>query len=397
MSLSPLVYQKTTSGLGRHVLLTFPQGIKVPSKFSGIQNATYPINYSGLSSPRLPRTMSAHERSHDLNGSYAMWRNLNTANGVFNPVAVGKLDLWLDQCYADGLEVNFCVYGTPAWAANTSVNWTDQYGYQYNANPTSDLSSAGSASLSSYITWLVNRYNSGAVKKIKYIEAWNEPLFSATTSSFFTGTPVQLAQMMKAVYTAAKAADPSIIVLSPGFAGMSSGLSPMVKDLLTAAVGDGTTGKDWCDAIAFHPYDLGVHQFHSVYPVASALQNFLLDVSTYAPGKLIFNTEQGFLHGWDGISQVERASIIKKSALLQAALGIQKITWYGASSGYASGQNVSPTYVADNLIGGPLTDETIREAFTWVQELSGITIYEVGIQSTGVMYATTDRGFLTTV
>lgn len=377
-------------GQGRHVLLSIPGGVTVPANFSGIQNGIYPTNYgTGPASPKLPLSMSARERSHDIGGTCNMWRHLNTSSGVFDTTATARLDAWVAQCVADGREIIGTIYGTPAWAADTSINWTDQYGYQYNANPPADLTSSGSVSLAAYVTWLVNRYNGGGTRKIKYIEAWNEPLFASVTSTYFTGTYVQLARMMKAVYQAAKAADSGVTVLSPGFAGMNGGLSPMVKNLMTAAVGDGTTGKDWCDGIAFHPYDFGLVKAHPLYPLSAAMTTFLADCAAYAPGKALYNTEQGFLSNWTGVSQPDRARVIKQSALVQAAYGIKMVTWYGAASSYLSGASVSGTYVADNLIGGPLVDQTIKDAFTWVQALSGKTLYEVGALPNGGMYATT--------
>lgn len=197
--------------------------------------------------------------------------------------------------------------------------------------------------------------------------------------------------MAKGVYQSAKAVDPSVKVLSPGFAGMSAGLTPMVSNYLTAAVGDGTFGKDWCDGVAYHPYDLGI-TIHPFMPIASAFTKFLSDVSTYAPGKGVYCTEQGYLHNWAGVSQIDRAKVLKQSALIQAAFGVQFIQWYSASTGYASGTSVSATYVDDNIIGGPLTDQTIIDAFNWIGELSGKIIYEVGYAGSNVMYANTNTG-----
>lgn len=378
----------------QQVIVSAPAGVQVPLKFSGIQNSSYPNSYSSAPTPPdLPCT-SYRERSHDITGGCGQWRLVNTAAGVYDATAVARLDTWIDQCYADDREVIYTLYGTPAWIADTTINFTDQYNSQYAANVTSDVGTNGSAALSTFVTWLIARYNGGGTRKIHYLELWNEPLFSTATSSYFTGTPVQLAQMAKGAYQAAKAADAGITVLSPGFAGMAGGLDPMVANYFGAAVGDGTFGKDWCDGVAYHPYDLGTTS-HPFSPVATSLTNFLATVSASAPGKAVYCTEQGYLHNWTGVSQAARAKVLKQSALIQAALGVKMVQWYGAGYGYASGSSVSPTYVADNLIGGPLTDPTIIEAFNWIAALSGVTIYEVGYLGKNIMYAETSAGHLT--
>lgn len=384
---------RSNHGSRQQVIMSSVAGVQVPAKFSGIQNTAYPASYSAApNAPNLTCT-SARERSHDIAGGCSQWRALNTANGAYDATAVARLDAWIDQCYSDGREVIFTLYGTPAWAADTSINFTDQYGHQYAANAPADVGSGGSASLSAFVTWLVSRYNGSGTRKIHYLELWNEPLFSTVASSYFSGTPVKLAQMGKGAYQAAKAVDAGIVVLSPGFAGMAGGLDPMAVNYLNAAVGDGTFGKDWCDGVTYHPYDLGTSS-HPFCPIATSFSNFLAAVGAAAPGKLIYCTEQGYLHNWTGVSQTERAKVLKQSALIQAAFGVQFVQWYSASGAYASGSSVSPTYVADNIIGGPLSDPTIIDAFNWIGELSGLSIYEVGYLGANVMYADTSVGRL---
>ena len=380
-------------GVGRHVILSIPGGVTVPLGFSGIQNASWPATHvAGPAAPKIPLSMSARERNHDIAGYCSQWRDIHTAAGVFNATSVARLDTWINQAVTDGREIIFTIFGTPTWAASTSINFTDQYGTLYGANAPADIGVSGSANLAAFVTWLVTRYNTGS-RKIQYIEAWNEPLFSTAASSYWTGTYVQMAQVMKTVYQAAKAVDSGIKVLSPGFAGMSGGLSPMVQNTMTAAVGDATTGLSWCDGVAFHAYDFGLARA-GFYPICDALKQFISDVVAYAPGKPIYNSEAGFLHDWTGVTQAERARIIKQAALVQAALGIKFVQWYGADYGYVVSGAVSAGYVASNIIGGPLTDQTIRDAFIWVAALSGTTIYEVGMLGSSAMYAQTAAGVL---
>lgn len=386
--------RRHAGGAGKSVLWASSAGVTVPRNWSGIQNPAYPVRYGG--GPvvnRMPFSMSARERNHDLSGLCSQWRQINTAAGVYDATSVARLDTWVNQCVADGVEIIFTIFGTPTFIASTVPDFTDQYGNRYAANTPTDVSSAGCPSIAAFVTWLLGRYNTGGQRRIQYIEAWNEPLFSTAASSYWTGTYVQMAQVMKGVYAAAKAADPGIVVLSPGFAGMSGGLSPMVQNLLTAAVGDGTTGKDWCDGVAYHPYSFGVAR----YPVIEDMnfKQFMADCAAYAAGKPIYATEVGFLQDWQTLSQIERARIIKQHALVQAAYGVKLIQWYSADYGYTSGAGVSPTYVADNIIGGPLTDQTIREAFTWVQSLGGKTLYEVGYLGGKLMYGITNAGTVT--
>ena len=377
-------------GASAQVIKQFPSGLLVPAGWSGIQNPAYPVRYvPGPAVQRFPLSMSARERNHDLSGYCSQWRQLNTSAGVHDATAVARIDTWLNQCEADGIEVIWTVFGTPSWIARTTPNHTDQYGSLYGANVPTDLSSSGCPSVEAHVTWLLNRYNTGGRKRIHYIEAWNEPLYSTAASTYWTGTYQEMAQMTKAVYQAAKAVDPSVIVTSPGFAGMAGGLFPMVRNTLDAPVGDGTLCKEWCDAIAFHPYSLGVAR----YPLHASheLKQFFIDCELSAPNLPIYNTEVGFLQDW-AISQEDRARIIKQHALTLAANGVKMVQWYSADSGVGTGSNIPASYVADNIIGGPLVDPTIRAAFEWVQALGGRTLYEVGYRTGNVMYAVTDQG-----
>lgn len=149
----------------QQVIMSSASGVTVPLKFSGIQNTAYPFTYTTApNAPNLTCT-SSRERNHDIGGQCGQWLNINTSAGVYDATKVARLDAWIDQCYADGREVIFALYGTPSWIASTTINFSDQYGRQYAANHPSDTGVNGSAALNTFVTWVMNRYNSGVVKK----------------------------------------------------------------------------------------------------------------------------------------------------------------------------------------------------------------------------------------
>lgn len=355
---------------------------------------------AGLPYPPLPAENYTYGWARSLDCA-PVWRPINTANGVYDAAQVALLDTWVNYCYARGLKTIYTMYATPAWAASTVIDFTDQYGYQYGANHPSDLGSTGSVFLNTFVTWLVNRYNSGGVSKITAIEIWNEPLYSTAASSYFTGTGAQLAQMGKAVYQAAKAVDPNIIVLSPAFVGSPS----RITTYLAGVVGDTTTGANWINAVAYHYYDFNVPNAvwqgdipntdirDQILPIKAAM-------TAGGAGSLpLYDTEAGWLTTpWNGFSSAKRAQLIKMSGLVHAAMGFVAQIYYKPDGYYLADGTVNPNYteITSCLFGGPLVDQNIAAALLWVNQLSGKTITEIGNVSGGGMYAITTTGIIRT-
>ncbi len=144
-----------------------------------------------------------------------------------------------------GIKVLVVLWTTPAWARPTG---TDMYAPP--TNPT-DFANFGKAVASRYASQGLHHY-----------EIWNEP----NQSYFFKPKPdaVKYTQLLKAAYSAVKQADPSAIVMGPATttgADTTDGtqISPMT--FLQTIYNQG--GKDYMDAVSYHPYPNG-------YPVSTS-------------------------------------------------------------------------------------------------------------------------------
>lgn len=333
-------------------------------------------------------------RNHDNAPS---WAELHTGPGTYNAAMVARLDGLINYAYANGKKVCYTIFQTPAWVA-TTLNYSDPYGVLYGANPPNDLTVSGSPNLAEFVTFLVSRYNTG-VRKIHAIEAWNEPRIPPLANNdFFSGTAVEMARMAKTVYTAAKAADPGIIVLSPSHTNAVS----FISQYLSALVGDGTTGATWQDAIAIHWYN--ALTFANKYStdlikdgVRGVIKGYQDAIATFGiPANKLWDTECGWaLAEYTSWSLPQKARSIKTAGLIRAALGVQTCIYYSAGNNYyLTDGTVNSAYPNINLYGGPLSNPLLAEALDWVANLAGKTITEIGFAADGGLYGKTNQGIV---
>jgi len=213
--------------------------VTVPVSFFGLVYQTYPNGYP-TTSP-APSVGYSIYRIHDHQGSdgnWVVWGNQNPSNGVYDWT---QLDAIINPLYAQGKRVWYTLCGCPTWAAKPANQATaGLYGINGSFSAPNDM-----AYLSAFVTALMTRYRG----KITYLEIWNEPAYD-NSSSFFKGTATEMAQMARAVYQAAKAADPSVTVMSPS----DWSASGYLVQFLNASDGAGGFGRQWFDAVTVHPY-----------------------------------------------------------------------------------------------------------------------------------------------
>ncbi len=126
------------------------------------------------------------------------WANIETSKGVFNWTA---LDNSVANANKNGMtDILMVLSGTPAWATSQR-NPT--------ALPAPDASGVPSnmADWDNWVRAVATRYKG----KIKIYQPWNE----ANLSTFFTGTPAQLADLTKRAYDIIKGIDPSATIVAP--------------------------------------------------------------------------------------------------------------------------------------------------------------------------------------
>lgn len=170
----------------------------------------------------------------------------------------------------------YTIYGTPTWAArpeNQSVQ--GPYGKLGEGSPPTD-----NQYLVEFVTGILSRYNSGGVRKIHYLELWNEPNFAQNQTGFYWGSVTDLVATSAAVATAAKLVDSHIEVVSPGFSGGGGAIDPWLN---THDPISGLKGVDLVDSVAIHPYTAGYYsQRHSLYEAGPHLLSIRRAVSSVA-------------------------------------------------------------------------------------------------------------------
>ena len=162
---------------------------------------------------------------------WTYWTNIETENGVYN---WGPLDAIVAKYQAKGLNIAYQIALPPGWAtANGGCGGVP-----------SDLTSAGSAYFTAFVTALATRYKG----KIAYYGLWNEPYFT----SYWSGTPQQMVYLAKGAYAAIKAADPNAVVLSPTSTSDLGGGVPAWFDQFLAL-----GGAAYFDVLDMHAYPVG--------------------------------------------------------------------------------------------------------------------------------------------
>ncbi len=169
------------------------------------------------------------------------WSDLNIAQGVYD---WSNFDTWMSTSQANGQDVLFTVYNTPAWASsNPTALCAATVGGCY---PPLDLNADGTGTnqhFKDFVTALIKHAGAG---KIKYLEIWNEP--NITTE--WTGTYAQLVRMAKDASTVAKGIDPNILISGPPETG--DGKNSLYMNWLGNFLAAG--GGQYVDTIDFHGY-----------------------------------------------------------------------------------------------------------------------------------------------
>ena len=147
-----------------------------------------------------------------------------STRGVFDSVRVGLIDAFVNRAAASGVDVLLVVTNAPQWANGS----TDPHVAPLNNND-----------YTNYLVQLIQRY----AGKVHNFEIWNEPNGGWAWTN---PDPVRYASLLKASYTAAKAADPSVTILAPSLSG------PDQASYLDRFYAQGTKG--YFDAFSMHGY-----------------------------------------------------------------------------------------------------------------------------------------------
>ena len=212
------------------------------------------------------------------------WTNIETSRGVFNWTA---LDNSVANANKKGMsDILMVLSGTPAWATS-----------QRNpaALPAPDASGvpANMADWDNWVRAVATRYKG----KIKIYQPWNE----ANLSTFYTGTPAQMADMTKRAYDIIKSIDPTATIVAPS---TGTRLGGPFKKFYPAFLNE-LKALGWpVDVWAAHTYPASLGDTNDRQDLANNWINFLKAAD--APALPLWDTENNYGLGGPGPENPEQ-------------------------------------------------------------------------------------------
>lgn len=240
------------------------------------------------------------------------WNGIEPTNGTFS---FSNADTYVSTLDANGMEAG----GVLAYSAS----WTASSHHEFPVNNLVDWAD--------YVGNVVGRYDGLTRPAVSYWEVWNEP----NATSFNTGNrpASDYAQVVRAAYTAAKAANPDCKI-GLTIANFDVRYLTQVIDALAAQGGAGSF-----DFIAVHPYELvnrmhaadGELQYLNIVPSLRAM------LAVHAPTKVdvpIRFTELGARIGdnlqGDICDAPLAARLLIKAYVLGIVQGAEQVAWFEA-------------------------------------------------------------------
>jgi hypothetical protein len=264
------------------------------------------------------------------------WRDIETSPGVYD---FTRLDGLVHAANAHGAEVTLVLGLTPDFYAPPGGNQTSMptdIGHWIN-----------------YVRAVVTHYspaNWGGTRGIAAYQVWNE----ANVVNFWTGTPLQMAQLTKAAWNTVKGVDKGALVLSPAYASRIAEQIKGIKRFAFAWV-NGVPAWRYTDAISLNLYPLDKYGTTLGTPEKSmallAQARTLLGYGGIPATKPIWNTEINYgmrSVGAAPISADAQAAYVLRTYLLNAANGVQRVDWYAWDMGYLpNGTTLGNTRLTD--------------------------------------------------
>ena len=342
------------------------------------------------------------------------WAQVEIAPGVYDWSAT---DAWMDAMYERGISP--CVsplYMPSFYSANPTTLSAASGGYYGCGGP---LTAQGRTGWENFVTASITRYKNRGTP-IKYWQSWEEPWWPATLGDgYWWGTQGDMVDLSYISYVSAKAADPSIIVLSPS-ASPPVNSSPADWASHTGTVNSGIYGYDtydWYGVDLFgdtptaYPWGVNVDSTPTLsagVTMSGKRQSTISDAialvraSMGAHIKPIAVTSFGF--GYVGndlmastfmaLSTSKRKQWIARSLLEFAANGVQLVTVYGGDAWTTIGGGNTRVWAGDYVND---TDGVISGFNEVAAAVSGKTITYCGYLGDGLMTAMFSDGSKYTV
>ncbi len=273
------------------------------------------------------------------------WRSLHSASNTIN---WSNLDTVVSGLQSAGISNGtYILYGCPTFLA--------QAGQAATAGPYGGL---GEGSFPTDLTQLTYFCEEFALRNtstwggfFKRVQLFNEPESNsfngvASNANFYWGTATQYVDMLSTAYTALKAADPTLIVMTPGTYNMTT----FVTWLDAVGATTGHNGYNCFDAVALHPYHATPNPTYSgrgdffglssggidrVHEILALRGRFNLDCYATEYG-LDGNSTSGVVAAFLALSADERAKRVKRTFMGAARAGLKLLApWsYGNANSY---------------------------------------------------------------
>jgi hypothetical protein len=176
-----------------------------PASGTGLADAFFSMSYTQIEASHYPSVPFGGVRLWDTNTT---WAQIETSRGSYNWT---DLDIWLHNISSHGQDAMYTFGRVPHWASSQP---SQACAYAVTdpgcAAPTSDLNS-GDNIWKEFVTAVVKHSLSSPELHIAYYEMWNEPDLGRN----WTGTPAQLATMVKDAYAIIHSLDPKAKVVGP--------------------------------------------------------------------------------------------------------------------------------------------------------------------------------------
>ncbi len=256
--------------------------------------ATVPRSYFGMEikSPTIPWP-PVNFGTLRLWDSGVPWNALEPSRGTYN---FGPLDTWVNAAQQHNADVVLTLAVTPQWASSRPDE-PSVYGPGGAAPPTNIQDWID------YVTRVATTYKG----KIHYYEIWNEP----DLPIFYTGTIDQLVTLAQTAYTALKAVDPTIQVISPPFSSSVGWLDNFLAQ----------GGDRYADIIGFHFYATDNPEYMPIQ-----ITNVRLLLQKYHLAQPLWDTEAA--SGTSQTPEEQAAALVSRTYILNWAAHAERYVWY---------------------------------------------------------------------
>ena len=284
-------------------------GLAAPSTAAEpVPAVDFGLHIPGISTGTDPSTSYGAIRLWD---SGVAWGQVNQAKGKY---WWNGLDASIGNANAQGAQILYVLGGTPTWSATNKK----QGNYP-------NKGAASMPKLADWKTWVkavVQRYGSS----IESYQIWNE----ANLSTFWQGTPKQMAQLTKEAYKIIKAGDPTAKVIA---ASSTVRLTSAYNKFFPAYMKE-LKKVGWpVDAYAVHTYPAGPGTPATRAQLITTVNNDIKKVG--APAKPLWDTEVNYgIAGPGGgnphqnIDGAQAANWVAATYLDNQRLGVDRSYWY---------------------------------------------------------------------